>query len=334
MALRLLEVHLPVEHGEIARNVLTEVGASDVWTEDGGPFEHSLRAVIGSERTGTALDHLHDQLTKLGPFKILVMPLDAVLPRPPATREVESRSLPETFAAVSREEVYAAVQEGSHVNGTYLLMVVLATVVAAIGLTRNNTAAVIGAMVVAPLLGPNMGVALGFSLGDRPLLFSALRASALGVSIAFLMSAALGLFLAVDPSVAEIHSRTSVALSDMLLAFAAGAAGTVAFTSGAPTYLVGVMVAVALLPPTVVSGLLVGSGHLREAYGAFLLVATNISAVTLAAMLTFRVAGMRPRHWWHEEKARSSARIGFVVFALLVVILGALTIVSRAWLES
>ncbi len=63
---------------------------------------------------------------------------------------------------MSREEVYAAVQEGTRLTGTYLVMVALATIVAAIGLVRDNTAAVIGAMVVAPLLGPNMGIALGF----------------------------------------------------------------------------------------------------------------------------------------------------------------------------
>jgi uncharacterized hydrophobic protein (TIGR00341 family) len=334
MALRIVEVHLPAESGEIAQEVLRDLGAGAVWSEHGGPFEHSVKAILGSERTGAALDQLHHRLSAAGSFRILVSPLDAALPRPQATGEIENRDQPETFAAVSREEVYAAVQEGSRVTRTYLLMVGLATVVAAIGLTRDNTAAVIGAMVVAPLLGPNMGIALGFSLGDRPLLREAMRASVYGLSIAIAMSVALGMVLAVDPLLPEIQSRTHVALTDMVLAFAAGAAGTVAYTSGAPTYLVGVMVAVALLPPTVVGGLLAGGGHFREAYGAILLVSTNVAAVTLAAMLTFRAFGMRPRQWWHAEKARSSSRIGLAVFAGLVVLLAGLTVLSRTFLGS
>lgn len=329
MALRMVEVQLTADLRETAEEILRGVGAGDVWSEPGGPFEHSVRAVIGSERTGTALDRLHASLSTLGGFRVLVTPLDAVLPRPMATEAAAERDRPETFAAVSREEVYAAVQEGTRLTGNYLLMVVLATVVAAIGLVRDNTAAVIGAMVVAPLLGPNMGIALGFSLGDRRLLREALRASAAGVALAFAMSTALGWLIGVDPNVPEIAARTNVALTDMLLAFAAGAAGTVAYTSGAPTYLVGVMVAVALLPPTVASGLLVGAGHLREGYGAILLVASNVAAVTLAAMLTFRVAGMRPRHWWREEQARSSARLGLVVFAALGAVLAVLVVLSR-----
>jgi uncharacterized hydrophobic protein (TIGR00341 family) len=331
MALRVLEIQLPAELRGTAEEILRDIGASDVWSEPGGSFGQSVRAVIGSERTGTALDILHDRLSTAG-FRILVMPLDAVLPRPVATG-AENRDRPETFATVSREEVYAAVQEGTRLTGTYLLMVVLATVVAAIGLMRNNAAAVIGAMVVAPLLGPNMGIALGFSLGDRQLLREALRASGSGVSVAFAMSIALGWLIEVDPIVPEIVARTNVALTDMLLAFAAGAAGTLAYTSGAPTYLVGVMVAVALLPPTVASGLLVGGGYLREAYGAILLVTTNVAAVTLAAMVTFHATGMRPRHWWREEQARSSARLGLVVFAVLGVALAALVVLSRASLE-
>lgn len=68
---------------------------------------------------------------------------------------------------------------------------------------------------------------------------------------------------------------------------AAGCAGALAFTTGAPTYLTGVMVAVALLPPTVASGMLVSAGEFRGAGSALLLAFGNVTAVTLAAILTF-----------------------------------------------
>ena len=333
MALRIIEVQLRAGAEAQAEEALRQAGSADVWTEPGGGYGSCVRGVIGSERTGGALDLLHEQLSRQasqGGFRILVMPLDAILPRPVASARSESRARPTSFAAVSREEVYASVQEGTRLTQNYVLLVLLATAVAAIGLVRDNTAAVIGAMVVAPLLGPNMGVALAFSLGDRQLLRSAAQASAAGVSIAFAVAMLLGGVLPVDPGVAEIQSRTDVALSDMVLALAAGAAGTLAYTSGAPTYLVGVMVAVALLPPTVASGLLAGAGHFRAASEAALLVAINVAAVTLAAMVTFRVTGMRPRYWWRAEQAKASARLGIVVFVALGVILSALVLLAGA----
>jgi uncharacterized membrane protein len=54
-------------------------------------------------------------------------------------------------------------------------MVVLSTIVAAVGLARDNAAIVIGAMVMAPLLGPNMALSLATTLGDTKLAFRALR---------------------------------------------------------------------------------------------------------------------------------------------------------------
>lgn len=329
MALRLLEVHLPSDARETAEAILRDGGAAQVWSDHRGSFGESIRAVIGSERTGMTVDRLHEQLSSVAGFRILVMSLDAVLPRPPATQVAGARDRPQTYAAVSREEVYASIQEGTRLTSTYVLMVALATLVAAIGMARNNTAAVIGAMVVAPLLAPNMGIALGFTLGDRQLLRDAIRASLCGVLLAFLLSVVLSWIIGVDPASSEIEARTHVALTDMLLALAAGAAGTLAYTTGAPTYLVGVMVAVALLPPTVASGLLIGAGDLRAALGAMLLVGSNVAAVTLAAMATFRLTGMRPRHWWREEQARSSARLGILVFAALALGLAALVVLSQ-----
>jgi uncharacterized hydrophobic protein (TIGR00341 family) len=232
---------------------------------------------------------------------------------------------------VSREEVYASVSDGARLTSTYLALAVLAATVAAIGLTTNNTAAVIGAMVVAPLLGPNVGVALGLTLGDGALLREAARSSAVGFLAAFVTSLVLGLGLEADPNVPELAARLQVGLGDMILALAAGAAGTLAYTTGAPAYLVGVMVAVALLPPTVASGLLLGEGLFAEALGGLLLLAANIIALTLAAMATFLWKGMRPRNWWQEERAKTSARRGLVVFMALFAGLALAVVASQLY---
>ena len=154
-------------------------------------------------------------------------------------------------------------------------------------------------------------------------------AAGAGFALTLVFSIALGAMIGVDPTTPELASRTTVGIWDLALALAAGCAGALAFTSGAPTYLTGVMVAVALLPPTVASGMLISAGEWNGAGAALLLAAGNITSVTLAAILTFAARGMRPRNWWLEERAQRSARVGIAVFvALLAALAGIIFLAS------
>jgi uncharacterized hydrophobic protein (TIGR00341 family) len=230
---------------------------------------------------------------------------------------------------VSREEVYASIADGAKLHRHFMLLVVLSALVAAIGLAHDNTAAVIGAMVVAPLLAPNMAIALGLVLGDGSLVRRSLRTIGVGFALTLGFAMLLGLALDFDPTARELASRTRVTIWDLALALAAGCAGAVAFTTGAPTYLTGVMVAVALLPPTVASGMYLSAGDLGSAGSAMLLAVGNVTAVTLAAILTFVWQGMRPRNWWLAERARSSARLGIGIFVVLLAALAAVIFLFR-----
>lgn len=233
-----------------------------------------------------------------------------------------------TAAAVSREEVYASIADGAKLHRNYLFLVILSAIVAAVGLSHDNTAAVIGAMVVAPLLGPNMAIALGLVLGDLPLTRRALVTTGTGFALTLVFAMFLGALIGIDPSTPELASRTQVGIWDLVLALAAGCAGALAFTTGAPTYLTGVMVAVALLPPTVASGMLVSAGEFRGAGSALLLAFGNVTAVTLAAILTFVWRGMSPRNWWLADRARTSARRGIMIFVVLLAILAGIILLS------
>jgi uncharacterized hydrophobic protein (TIGR00341 family) len=327
MALKIIEAHVPSDLAEEALETLAEL-SSQSWIEDGGRFGKVVRAVLGAERSGVALDALHQRIADRGGLFVLVEPLDAVLPRPHATNSGNRRESLHTAAAVSREEVYASIADGAKLHRNYLFLVILAAIVAAVGLSHDNTAAVIGAMVVAPLLGPNMAIALGLVLGDLPLVRRALVTASAGFTLTLVFAMLLGFLIGVDPTTPELASRTHVGIWDLVLALAAGCAGALAFTTGAPTYLTGVMVAVALLPPTVASGMLVSAGAFEGAGSALLLALGNITAVTLAAILTFVGRGMSPRNWWLADRARSSTHRGIVIFVVLLTILAAIILLS------
>ena len=125
MALRLLEAHLPEDLVETARSALTEVGAQEVWSESGGPFGAVVNAVMGTGRTGAAIDRLHECLANVAGFRVLVLPLEAVVPRPLARASEGRPEQPRSALAVSREEVYASVAQGAQLNSTYLALTAL-----------------------------------------------------------------------------------------------------------------------------------------------------------------------------------------------------------------
>ena len=92
----------------------------------------------------------------------------------------------------------------------------------------------------------------------------------------------------------ELAGRTNVGLDSVALALASGAAAALSLTTGLSSVMVGVMVAVALLPPAVTLGLMLGHGEGSLAAGAGLLLAINVVCINLASKVVFFIKGIRP----------------------------------------
>lgn len=276
-----------------------------------------MRMLVSDTAVQQTLDTLQNVLGAQPTAHILVLPVDAHLPKQ------EEEKKPEESATVTRESLYQQVKRGSQGDVNYFLLVMLATVVAAIGLIENNIAVVVGAMVIAPLLGPNLALSLGTSLGDKELMHNSIKTLALGILLTVALSILTGLLWPGDLKSQELMLRTNASLDSVALALASGAAATLSLTTGLSTTLVGVMVAVALLPPAVTLGIMLGHGNLQLATGAALLLAINVVCVNFASKLVFFWKGVSPRTWLEKEKAkRVRARyfLGwFITLAALVV---------------
>jgi len=206
---------------------------------------------------------------------------------------------------VSREELHNDLVEGAKTTKIYISMIILSSIVAAIGVLNDNVAVIIGAMVIAPLLTPNVSLSLATTLGDLPLFKSALKTLFLGIAIVIILSAAIGFLLHVDPSLQEISSRTHVGLTEIVLALASGAAGALSFTSYAPAVLIGVAVAVALMPPLVVFGLLLGAGNYSLAFGALSLFLANLISIQPSWSCNLPSSGNRAqKHGGRQRRQR------------------------------
>ena len=330
MSLRLIEVVVPRSSvSELAEEIAAN-GVIDLWSYDVGEDRGMLRILVRAERTETLTDELTSRFAGDEAFRMMLLPVEATVPAvEPEEKPPEEEEEPPVWAQkgplrISREELHQDLSEATRISLVYLVTVALSTLVAAVGMLGSNVAVVIGAMVIAPLLGPNVALSLAATLGDTALAREALKAGAAGVVTALAISVAAGVILPVDPTVAEIAGRTDGSLGDIVLALSAGAAGTLAFTQGLSAAVIGVMVAVALLPPLVAAGLLVGAGETGMAYGAALLAAVNVTCVNLAGVVTFLAQRVRPRTWWETERASRAVKVAvasWIGMLLLLILL-------------
>lgn len=330
MALRLVEFSVPVDSEEQVRDMLAQDPPIEPWDESRNNSRLAVKLLLDAERTGSIVDRIEHTFGDQDEFRLIISAVEASLPRREREKEQEAAEQEDgestgATIGVSREELYNDVWDMTVLSRVMIATSGLSSIVAAVGMMRDSVAVIIGAMVIAPLLGPNVGLALGTTLSDRKLLWRAAKANFVGSSVALLLSIAIGLIFTVDLQSEELALRTQVGLSDIALALSAGAAGVLALTTGVSAALVGVMVAVALMPPTVAMGLMVGSGEWVLAGGAFLLLSTNVICINLAGTLTFFIQGVRPLTWWEADRARKMAwgALGiwtFMLVALAVVI--------------
>jgi len=317
--MRLLEIVADAGHTDTLRGIADQHEVTDYWWASGAEDERrAFHMLVTDDKRQAVMDALQHLLGSMETSRILVLPVDTVLPRADEDEETKASRR----VAATREELYSQVEMGTRLDTNYLLLTLLSTVVAAIGLIENNVAVVVGAMVIAPLLGPNIALAFGTSLGDGALAWQAFKTGLAGLGLAFLLSLGIGLAWPVDITSGEIMARTDVGLDGVVLALASGAAAVLSMTTGLSSTLVGVMVAVALLPPTATLGMLLGAGHPTLAAGAALLLAVNVVCVILAAKVVFLTKGVKPRTWYERKKARQSTLLsGLVWVAFLVVLL-------------
>ena len=171
---------------------------------------------------------------------------------------------------------------------SFHFMLGLSAIIATLGLLANSVAIIIGAMIIAPLMGPIVGMAYSTAMGNRKLLrrssLTVLKGIVLTVVISWLTASIMGL-KTVDT---EILSRTNPTLIDFGIAMAAGMAGAFANTRRSiSSALPGVAIAVALVPPLSVVGIGLALGESDIATGSLLLFLTNLTCIVFFGGLVF-----------------------------------------------
>ena len=167
--MRICEIISDIKYKRTLITIAEKQGVVDYWwsseLEDG---RQVFTMVVTNDSRQSVLDSLQILFEEDSRAKILVLPVDASIPRLSENTQDQKQVDQKT----TREELYENVVKGVDLNLNFVLMVIFSTIVVTIGLSEDNIAVVVGAMVIAPLLGPN--IALSFAAS-----WSAIKASRL-----------------------------------------------------------------------------------------------------------------------------------------------------------
>lgn len=320
--MRMMFLTCPAEASRAIESVLKDWDALD-WSVIETEYQFmDIRVVLPESDSQSLIDAIQGRLTPYKNWRVVIVPVEAcITPQTDQTLKdqidppKEDKKSPEIAL---REEIYQDVAEGTKIDSVFIVLTLLSAIVAALGMNANSVAVVVGAMVIAPLLGPLLAFSFASAIGDVELMWKSTRTAFAGLALGFVTALLIGFIIPVNLESPELIDRTHVGLDSVVLALASGGAAALSVSRGMATTLVGVMVAVALLPPSVAVAVYLGAGEVELSWRAAVLLATNIICVNIASLLVFALRGVRPRTWLEKRSAKRSRQINLAVWSGLL----------------
>ena len=219
-----------------------------------------------------------------------ILKLQATIPE---LKEEQIEVSEELSSRVSVEEIESSISEGMELNINYYLFIMIAAFIAGAGLILNSAAIIIGSMIISPLMGPILGVSYGIISKNYVLVKRGILGQLLSVPLAIgigVLLASLAFLIFSSPSITnEMMSRNFPTIFDLIVSIGAGLAVGFAITGKIQSSLVGIAIAVSLMPPAVNIGVTLIYGNLFLSLGSFVLLMSNILAINLMAILIFKL---------------------------------------------
>ena len=221
------------------------------------------------------------------------------LPSDEANANYLGKAIP-LFSHASKEQyasLFTSLREESRLSQNFMVLLILATMIATFGLFINSSSVIIGAMLLAPLMQPIVSLSMGVLRQDTTLEINGAKTIAIGVAAVLATAAIIALFTPIERLTTEMAGRLSPTILDLFVAIVSGAAAAYAKSNEKILgSLAGVAIAVALVPPIAVAGIGLGWADWSMFSTAFLLFITNLVGIVLAAAFTFAMLGFSPLH--------------------------------------
>lgn len=332
---------------EMLRFLFASLFMRNIWSRNNPPFVGFFKSSQLKLETNKPIQYSHDEMVseaqqlefrverrtiRLIPGRLLAV-VDSggeqkeivrtqALPLGKARNELISYPLPWMHHAAPEEfkDLFMMMRESAKATPAYLTLMVLSTLLAAFGLFANSIPVVIGAMILAPLMGPIISMSLGTLRQDESLMVDSGKSIAIGTGLALLCAMLIAWFIPLNTINSEIAARISPTLLDLGVAVVSGIAGAYAHARAeVAKSLAGVAIAVALVPPLAVAGIGLGWLDLTVFFGAFLLYLTNLVGIILAALITFMFLGYSP---FHRAKRGLMLTLGMVAILAIPLAIG------------
>ncbi|MFW6007521.1 MAG: TIGR00341 family protein [Halanaerobiales bacterium] len=264
-------------------------------------------------------DVLLDNLTTAFDFEededrsLVIFTPDTVIPRDKKKEEKE------TFHS-TRESLITYANNNSQVNIEFIILIIVSSIIATLGLILDNVAIIVGSMVIAPMLGPILGITVGIVLGDSQLIKQAISTEIIGTVVAILVGSIIGIIIPDIEITNSIEIRTLPTMADLLIALSAGAASAYSLMKGKLTSLVGVMVAASLIPVTGTIGIGISMRSSNIIIGGLLLLGGNFLGLILSNIIVLYLEGLRPQIWY-KYKAQKIVKKSLIFILVAVVLL-------------
>ncbi|MFC4542620.1 TIGR00341 family protein [Halosolutus amylolyticus] len=331
--MRYLEITVPKGKRPAVLEILEDEGIDYVVSDE--TSGRGYAAVVRFPVPTQAVEPLLDRLKRVGigdEASVVVIDAETVISEQFATLRDQYAHGSQVGARTSRQVLRTKADELTPPFAIYAVMLLISAVVATSGLLADSPAVVIGAMVIAPLLGPALAANVGIVTGDDRLKATGFSYQAVGVTIVVLASiglAALARLAGLEPAgvdivvATELQERVAPNLFSLAVALGAGIAGILSLTRGFSEAIVGVMIAAALIPPSAAVGITVAWGMYGAAIGAGVLVIVNVLSINLAALATLWIAGYRPQGLFEVSPTRTPTYTYAAIFGIGLLVLTA-----------
>ncbi|MGM8214776.1 TIGR00341 family protein [Bacillaceae bacterium W0354] len=326
--MQLVEVYLPKKLYHIVEGKLKQFSRKGTWKEDERENRLLIRLIISEDQVEEVLNYLEQVSRMNDEVETMLFPVHTYFSK--ETIEEDEQKAKEKnrndeekhkFIRMSRQELTHEVEEKSELTINYVLLVIFSSIVASAGFMKDSEAIVIGAMVIAPLIGPAISMSFASVLGNVKHLKKATITLVTGFAIIVGIAIIFGLLFDEVIESSQYLSRTNVTIADFFLALAAGSAGSLSILNRLQGSLVGVMVAVALLPPVITFGVSIGKQLWLDTYNSFLLVMTNVTCILLSGIIIFIASGIRPVRWKSEQHVQVSSRLSILFVSVIAGVL-------------
>ncbi len=191
--------------------------------------------------------------------------------------------------------IYTVLSQGAIPSVEYYVLTILSCILSTMGLILGATAVIIGAMIVAPLMTPILAFSLGVIWGDIALIRTSIQSILKGIFWGVMISAAIAYLIPLPTLSQEIISRTHPTLFDVIVALASGIVGAYGYANKRiSNTLIGIAIAVALMPPLCTIGIGIGIKSYPVASGATLLFFINLVSISLSGAVVFWIMKIHP----------------------------------------